>query len=76
MTELFSFNVPKCISELPMFAMNLDHLKQIMQSHKNNCVYSSENRASKKRPSIQQQSLHETINIRKPKRVRPNLCFK
>ncbi|CAO3700090.1 unnamed protein product [Rhizopus stolonifer] len=57
-TELFPFNAPRCTSELPVFVIALDQVKQVMLSHEKKCVCSNENRTSKKKkPSIQQQSL-------------------
>ena len=45
MVELFSFNVPKCISEPPMFVMSLNQIKQLIVSHDTHCVLSNEDRS-------------------------------
>ncbi|KAI7875547.1 uncharacterized protein EV154DRAFT_472758 [Mucor mucedo] len=72
MVELFSFNVPKCISELPSLIMHFDQLKRIMVAHETHCVLSN----TRKRLAVDQPSYSDMMNVKKPKNIRPSLAFK
>ncbi|KAG0943531.1 hypothetical protein G6F57_003911 [Rhizopus arrhizus] len=64
LTELYSFNVPKSISELPQFVMHLDEIKKIMVCYQENCVLANDiHKESRKRMSIQQQNTRNILNI-------------
>ncbi|KAG1222051.1 hypothetical protein G6F35_005563 [Rhizopus arrhizus] len=63
LTELYSFNVPKSISELPQFVMHLDEIKKIMVCYQENCVLANDiHKESRKRMSIQQQNTRNILN--------------
>ncbi|KAG1450315.1 hypothetical protein G6F46_010554 [Rhizopus delemar] len=64
LTELYSFNVPKSISELPQFVMHFDEIKKIMVCYQENHVLANDiHKESRKRMSIQQQNIRNIMNI-------------
>ncbi|CAO3645240.1 unnamed protein product [Mucor hiemalis] len=77
LTELYSFNVPKSISELPQFVMHFDEIKRIMACYQENCVLANDiHNKSRKRMSIQQQNTRSILNIKKPRKLRSSIAFK
>ncbi|KAG1205954.1 hypothetical protein G6F69_009170 [Rhizopus microsporus] len=63
LTELYSFNVPKSISELPQFVMHFDEIKKIMVCYQENCVLANDiHKESRKRMYIQQQNTRNILN--------------
>ncbi|CAO3692814.1 unnamed protein product [Rhizopus microsporus] len=77
LTELYSFNVPKSISELPQFVMHFDEIKKIMVCYQENCVLANDiHKESRKRMYIQQQNTRNILNVKKPKKLRSSIAFK
>jgi hypothetical protein len=77
MTDLFSFNVPKCISELPQFFVHFDKIKQIMVCYQNHSVLANDiHNESRKRRSLQLHDLRNIMNVKKPRKSRSSIAFK